>query len=787
MHVGRLCRRPLAFMLGVALTALVLIVTPEASGQGNFGWGTPEQLDTTTPGFTSRPKVAMDAQGNAIAVWEHNFAGGVRNAWANRFVPGVGWGTAELIESDDSGSVSRPHIGMDDAGNAIAVWRQTNATATVMWANHFVPGTGWGSPEPIGPDTSFSPTPGPVAMDPGGNATAVWRQFNGTTTSIYANRFDVIAGWGSAEVIDAGVGTALFPDVAMDSSGNAIAVWDQGTAVQSIFANRFAAGTGWGTPELLETDDTTVAQLARVAVNSGGDAMAVWRQSTNILSNRFVLGTGWETTVAINATMGGGRPAVSMDDQGNAIAAWCQLDGTFVNSVFAARFAPGVGWGTPERIEPYSADACDDGTPIAMDDAGNAIVVWQQGDGIVANRYVVGAGWSGAEQIDQFGAGSPFSPQIAVDPAGNAVAVWESFDVTQGDIMANRFRVDDVPPILTITSPAVTLTNDPIVTIAGLTEPGASVTINGDPVSVDTGGNFALTLLLADGNHAVVVVATDIEGNANQVLVSITVDTVAPLLVLSSPAVDITDNPQVTVAGDTEPGASVTVGGVVVAVDASGAFSHNVTLADGSHSLPVVATDPAGNTRTLTVNVTVDTVAPALLLTSPTEGATTETASVTVAGATEPGASLRVNGLGVPVALNGTFSVDLALSEGSNTIAAIATDAAGNSATVTVNVTYTNPVPGLESDLAQTKNDLAQTQQSLQDTQQALQETQQSLQEAQQSLLDTQQNLTTVESGVANLGTLVTVLFGLVGAFAVVTAVVAFLLWSGRRRARPKP
>ena len=49
---------------------------------------------------------------------------------------GVGWGSAELIESDN-GNVYYLQVAMDAAGNAVAVWSQSDGTRRNIWANVF--------------------------------------------------------------------------------------------------------------------------------------------------------------------------------------------------------------------------------------------------------------------------------------------------------------------------------------------------------------------------------------------------------------------------------------------------------------------------------------------------------------------------------------------------------------------------------------------------------------------------------------------------------------------------
>ena len=65
-------------------------------------------------------------------------------------------------------------------------------------------------------------------MDPSGNAVAVWEQFDGVTVSVASNRYDAQSGsWGTAELIETGGGESAAPQVAIDGSGNAVAVWEQ--------------------------------------------------------------------------------------------------------------------------------------------------------------------------------------------------------------------------------------------------------------------------------------------------------------------------------------------------------------------------------------------------------------------------------------------------------------------------------------------------------------------------------------------------------------------------------
>jgi hypothetical protein len=85
---------------------------------------------------------------------------------------------------------------------------------------------------------------------------------------------------------------------------------------------------------------------------------------------------------------------------------------------------------------------------------------------------------------------------------------------------------------------------------------------------------------------------------------------------------------------------------------------------------------------------------PSVAIAAPAEGATVNATPVTVTGTASDNkgvTSLKVNGADVSVGGDGTWSAPVTLSEGANTITAVAEDAAGNEGTATRSITYTKP------------------------------------------------------------------------------------------------
>ena len=71
--------------------------------------------------------------------------GGGGGGSAATLPPNKAFGTAALIETDNAGDASSPQVAIDTNGNALAVWRQSDGTRYNIWANRYTAGTGWGS------------------------------------------------------------------------------------------------------------------------------------------------------------------------------------------------------------------------------------------------------------------------------------------------------------------------------------------------------------------------------------------------------------------------------------------------------------------------------------------------------------------------------------------------------------------------------------------------------------------------------------------------------------------
>lgn len=235
-----------------------------------------------------------------------------------------------------------------------------------------------------------------------------------------------------------------------------------------------------------------------------------------------------------------------------------------------------------------------------------------------------------------------------------------------------------------------------------------------------------------DHYYPVKITATDAAGNSTTVddtsatlgasLKLKVKEKVAPVIAITSPTAGatITNNkPSITfkvtdndsgVNADTigitiDSGTKITTGITKTAITGGYNCSYTPTsaLSDGGHTIKVDASDNDGNAATQkSVTFTVDTVPPALSLTSPTDGLVTNKAACAVSGTTNDITSspctvtVKLNSGAAEtatVSADGTFSKTVTLVEGANTITVVSTDAAGKSTTVTRTVTLDTVAP----------------------------------------------------------------------------------------------
>lgn len=207
------------------------------------------------------------------------------------------------------------------------------------------------------------------------------------------------------------------PAIAVNSVGDAAAVWAEYVGGSRMVYGSIHNGTEWVVPEALSSglDEQSVPAIA----SNGTDFMAVWEYEYNIYASQYN-GTGWDPETLIES--GGGvamHPQIASNGTSYA-AVWFQNDGS-ADSIYA-NFHNGTAWGSEATIESGTFRA---GSPrIAGLGAGYA-VAWLQGDTVpdIYKSVYNGSAWGSAGKIGgpTFASWSLYA-RIASSGTGYAVA-----------------------------------------------------------------------------------------------------------------------------------------------------------------------------------------------------------------------------------------------------------------------------------------------------------------------------------------------------------------------------
>ncbi len=414
-------------------------------------WDADITADTEELGIAAYPQVGVDEEGDGLAVWQQS-NGALYNIWYARYdITGQTWDAAALLEADNVGDAINPQIAVNASGDAIAAWQQFDGVVYDLVARVYNGGTDtWGAATVIDPQDvgeAINPT---VAIAADGAGIVAWEQSDGVDYQIMANVFDGAAWGGAVQVEDIDVGDSTNPAVGMDDDHNAWVAWQQETGGNY---NVYVVGydgedDSWSSEIVLDDTASGAATFPDIAVSASGQAVAVWRNNGDVLASTYInyIDT-WEEEVVIDE--GGGVASnvkVAIDRGGNVVAVWQQSDGVRFNIVSNRYDASDIfdeEWEGAQIIEAEN-DGSANYPEVAMDSAGNAIVAWQQDNGVdfntYANRFLAGEGWGDAVILQADDTEGVDEPAVGVGPFGQGIVVWSQENGAIYDIQSNQYE-----------------------------------------------------------------------------------------------------------------------------------------------------------------------------------------------------------------------------------------------------------------------------------------------------------------------------------------------------------
>ena len=349
----------------------------------NMGWNTAVTLSATG---ASSPRIVSDSNGNATAVW---LVGGIVYGASKAF--SGNWSSSTALSSSGA---SAPDLAVDSAGDVIAVW----VSGSNVQSSTKLFGASWQSRVSITSTAAACPR---VAIGGSGSsqrAVVVWQGTSGTTNVTYASTKLISGSWSTGVVISNTTHNASCPAVAVDPNQNTTAVWYRYDVTGTNYSNvvvqssTMPSSGSWSTPVSLSLPGIrNPANLtARVAYDSTGNALALWNTSFdgetfNVESAvRPVRGTWTSPTDLVSANLFANEADLAVTSFGDVLATYMYYNGAslLIQSVEADISASiSNPWSVPINF----STGTDNGYPrIAASLTGNVInaaTVWMTYNG----------------------------------------------------------------------------------------------------------------------------------------------------------------------------------------------------------------------------------------------------------------------------------------------------------------------------------------------------------------------------------------------------------------------
>jgi hypothetical protein len=373
--------RPLALLAVPATLALTAGAAPTATWTPDAAFSPPDEA-------ADGPTVALNGRGDAVAVWARQDPTHARVRAAYRPANGA-WGAPIDVGLPQAASTPEPQVAIDAVGDAVAVWRQP-APAPAVWASLRPASSGvWGQAVALSTPGAAAFSDVQVAMDGRGDAVAVWVRTDptpqGLRTVVQGAFSRVETGWGAAVDLSQPGGVET-PAVAIGAaSGIAVAVWTRaGRSNDSVEGVRgWAPGNAWQVPLDLSAPGADAGSPA-VAVAPQGDAVATWSldvgPSSTVEARTLPLAAGgWLPAADLPrpGTALATDPRLAADGRGGFTAVWWGFSTPGARyGVGAARLAAATAaWSPPADVSPAGRDAFS--PQVALDARGDAVAIWR--------------------------------------------------------------------------------------------------------------------------------------------------------------------------------------------------------------------------------------------------------------------------------------------------------------------------------------------------------------------------------------------------------------------------
>lgn len=262
-----------------------------------------QTVNSAAAGDQDDPAMAANDNGDLAVVWEDS--PGTSNANAQVFMRMYHNGTSvfeKSISGTGSGSWAHtePDVAIDSAGNTVVAWAEDgdgNGSRNVKVVRLGPTGTVLGSTQANSDSAGDQIFPS-VAAEPDGDFVVAWESRpseTATTATVHAARFSASLARGYEKQVSAAGGTLnRRPDVALDSAGNAVFVWDEDSDGNGTFNVGLTAFNASGGVTIAETNANVATggdqTQGSVATNASGAFTVAWTDDRSGANRIWVRG-----------------------------------------------------------------------------------------------------------------------------------------------------------------------------------------------------------------------------------------------------------------------------------------------------------------------------------------------------------------------------------------------------------------------------------------------------------------------------------------------------------------
>jgi hypothetical protein len=252
-------------------------------------WGAAADLSSSGDD-ASEPTVAVLANGEAIALWRR-FDGSENLIEGSACQVGGTWSTTPVALSAPGQNAADPQVASGGGATAVAVWQRFNGANEVIQSTARGEEGAWTTPIDLS-------SPGQNAAEPDlaarsdGTAVAAWQRSNGADTVVESTSRSPGGAWDAPGALSAVGQNAQEPAVALSSNGSAFAVWRRSNGVNTIVQGSVrASGGAWSLAASLSVIGFNASE-PQVAADSEGNGVAVWQRFDG--ANTIVQSSGFD-------------------------------------------------------------------------------------------------------------------------------------------------------------------------------------------------------------------------------------------------------------------------------------------------------------------------------------------------------------------------------------------------------------------------------------------------------------------------------------------------------------